>query len=535
MLKHNLRKSCIIGLVFVAVISLLTGCGSQSAQGPAQGKTLTYSSAKDIGPLNPHLYNPNQLFAQAMVYEPLVQYDANGKIIPWLAESWTISPDGKEYVFKLRKGVTFSDGGQFNAAAVKQNFDAVMQNRQRHQWLAIVAHIKETQAVDDLTFKLVLTDAYYPTLQELSLIRPFRFLSPAAFDDNGGTADTIKQPVGTGPWLLSEYKQGELAVFVRNENYWGAKPQLEKIVVRIIPDGESRVVAFEKKDIDLIYGSGSISIDAFKQLKDSGKYEAALSEPLATRAIALNTNKGPTRDLQLRQALAHAVDKETLVKGIFFGTERKADTLFAANFPYCDLNLAPYHYNLEQAKALLDQAGWTLPAGKAFREKAGQRLELELCFESTDAIAKSISEVLQGDMKKAGVKLKLIGEEKQSFERRKQDGNFHLIFSDTWGVPYDPHTLVGSMLHPAHADYQAQIGLPMKADIDRTINQVLVSTDEAKRREMYRYILGTLHSQAVYIPLTHLTNLAVYHKNVSGVTFQGSQYDVPFGHMDINK
>jgi nickel transport system substrate-binding protein len=522
-----------MSISFLLMIGLLVGCGSQNTQAPAKSKTLTYSTAKDIGPLNPHLYNPNQMFAQAMVYEPLVQYSAEGKVIPWLAESLTISPDGTEYVFKLRKGVKFSDGTEFNAAAVKQNFDTILANGKRHEWLDFVRQIKETQVVDELTFKLVLKEAYYPALQELALIRPLRFLAPSGFPDNGSTAETIKKPIGTGPWVLSEYKQGEVAVFVRNEHYWGTKPRLEKLIIKIIPDGESHVVAFEKKELDLIYGSGSISIDAFKQLRDSGKYEAILSEPLATRSIAVNSNKGPTKDGQVRQALQYAVDKDAMVKGIFFGTERKADTLFAANFPYCDIGLKPYEFSIDKAKSLLEEAGWNLPQGKEFREKDGQVLELELCFESTDAIEKSISEVLQGDMRKIGVKIVLVGEEKQSFDQRTKEGNFHMIFSDTWGAPYDPHSLVGSMRQAAHADYQAQLGLPMKAELDKTISDVLVSTDERKRQDMYKYILGTLHEQAVYIPLTYLSNLAVYHKNVLGVGFVGSQYDVPFVDMDI--
>ncbi|BBB89381.1 MAG TPA: nickel ABC transporter substrate-binding protein [Methylomusa anaerophila] len=530
---HRFKKYAALLIALVLLVTLAAGCGSQSSQSPAKEKVLNFSWAKDIGPLNPHMYNPNQMFAQALVYEPLVQYSADGKIIPWLAESWTISPDGKEYIFKLRPDVKFSDGTPFNAAAVKKNFDAVLANGKRHDWLAFIRQIKETQVIDDNTFKLVLKEAYYPVLQELALIRPIRFLAPAQFPDNGNTGEGIKKPIGTGPWVLSEYKQGEVAVFVRNEHYWGAKPKVDKLVVKIIPDSESRVVAFEKKELDLIYGSGSISMDAFKQLQQSGKYETQLSEPLATRVLAVNSNKGATRALKVRQALQHAVNKDAFVKGVLFGTERKADTLLAANFPYCNLGLKPYEYSEAQAKALLEEAGWQEVPGKEFREKDGEVLELEVCFVSTDAIQKSVAEVLQGDLRKIGIKVKLTGEEEGAISERQKNGNFNLIYSDTWGAPYDPHSLVGSMREPAHADYQAQAGLPMKAEIDRLASDVLVSTDEGKRQEMYKQIFTTLHEQAVYLPLSYLTNIVVYPKNVTGVTFMGSQYEIPFVTMDI--
>ena len=529
---HKIKKGTVLLIVLLLLAGLAAGCGSQS-QPPVQEKVLKFSWAKDIGPLNPHLYNPNQMFAQALVYEPLVQYSADGKIIPWLAESWAISPDGREYVFKLRKDVKFSDGTPFNAAAVKKNFDAVLANGKRHDWLAFIREIKDTQVIDDNTFKLVLKDAYYPVLQELALIRPIRFLAPSQFPDSGNTSAGIKKPVGTGPWVLSEYKQGEVAVFVRNEHYWGPKPKVDRLVVKIIPDSESRVVAFEKKELNLIYGSGSISLDAFKQLQQSGRYETQLSQPLATRVLAVNSNKGATKDLKVRQAIQHAVNKDAFVKGVLLGTELKADTLLAPNFPYCNLGLQPYEYSEVQAKALLEEAGWKEVPGKEFREKDGQVLELEACFVSTDAIQKSVAEVLQGDLKKIGIKVKLTGEEEGAIGERQKSGNFNLIYSDTWGAPYDPHSLVGSMREPAHADYQAQAGLPMKADIDRLASEVLVTTDETRRQAIYRQIFTTLHEQAVYLPLSYLTNIAVYPKNVTGVTFMGSQYEIPFAGMDV--
>lgn len=530
---QSFRKYAVLFISFILFISLAVGCSRQTSQAPNQEKTLNFSWDKDIGPLNPHMYNPSQMFAQALVYEPLVQYSNDGKIIPWLAESWTISPDGTEYVFKLRTDVKFSDGTVFNAAVVKKNFDAVLANGKRHEWLAFIRQTKDVQVVDDSTFKLVLKNAYYPVLQDLALIRPLRFLAPSQFPDSGNTGEGIRKPVGTGPWMLSEYKQGEVAVFVRNEHYWGTKPKVDKLVVKIIPDSESRVVAFEKQELNLIYGNGSISLDAFKQLQQSSKYETKLSEPLATRVVAINSNKGVTKELTVRQAILHAVNKEAFIKGVLFGTEHQADTLLAPNFPYCNLGLKPYEYCAEKGKDLLNAAGWQEVPGKEFREKDGQILELEFCYESTNALQKSIAEVIQGDLKKIGIKVKLTAEEQGGINQRMKNGNFNMICGDTWGAPSDPHSLIGSMREPAHADYQAQAGLAMKAELDQKALAVLLTTDEAERQQLYREILTTLHEQAVYLPLSYLVNLAVYPKNVTGVTFMGCQYEIPFTGMDI--
>ncbi len=526
----RLRKYVIMGAVVVVMAALTAGCSLPAGQAPVQNKTLTVSWNKEIGPLNPHAYNPNQMFAQALVYEGLVQYD-NGKVIPWLAESWIISPDGKEYIFTLRKDVKFADGTPFNAAVVKQNFDTIMANSKRHSWLELIKQIRDTQVVDEHTFKLVLHNPYYPTLQELSLVRPLRFLAPSAFPDNGSTAEAIKKPVGTGPWVLAEHRPGEVAVFVPNEHYWGVKPRVDKLIVKIIPDSEARVAAFEKKEIDLIYGNGLISVDAFKQLRDSKQYETKLSAPLATRSLTINSGQGPVRDLKVRQALAHAIDKDALVKGVFFGTEQKADTLFAVNVPYCNLGLIPYEYNGEKAGALLAAAGWKKVPGKEFREKEGQVLEIELAFEITNAIQKSIAEVLQGDCKKVGIRLALKGEESQAINQRKTNGNFEILFCDTWGAPYEPQYIACG----APVDVHAQSGLPMKAELDRKIVQVLTGTDEAERQALFGSILSILHEQAIYLPLTYLSNSAVYHKKLTGVTFLSSQYETAFDTINFRQ
>jgi nickel transport system substrate-binding protein len=104
----------------------------------AAPKTLVYSWPSNVGPLNPHLYSPNQMFAQAMVYEPLLRYGRDGSIMPWLAQSWEISADGREYTFDLRRKVFFSDGTPFDAEAVKKNHDAVLANAKRHTWLEMI-------------------------------------------------------------------------------------------------------------------------------------------------------------------------------------------------------------------------------------------------------------------------------------------------------------------------------------------------------------------------------------------------------------
>jgi nickel transport system substrate-binding protein len=495
--------------------------------------TITYSWPTNVGSLNPHLYQPEQMFAQGMVYEPLVRTVEGGGIEPWLAQSWTISDDGRVYTFTLRQGVSFTDGTPFDAAAVKANVDAVMANRERHAWLALVDRIESVAAPDARTVVLTLESPYDPALRELSLIRPLRFMSPAAMPADGNTANGIAAPVGTGPWKLVETVLGERDVFVRNEAYWGEKPAADRIVVTVVPDPNTRALAMTSGDIDLIYGTNQIAAAAFDRFAHDPGFVAAISPPLATRVLAMNSAHGPTADLMVRRAIEHGVDRAAIVHGVLFDVERPAETLFAANVPYADVGLSPYAFDPAEAARLLDEAGWRLAEGADVREKDGETLTVDLVFVGNLPLQKAIAEAVQSDLRRIGIDLRLLGEEQSSVYARQKSGEFGMIFGDTWGAPYDPASFMSSMRVPAHADYQAQAGLAMKAEIDERIGRALSATDEEARAEDYRWLLTTLHEQAVYLPISYTTAMVVYRKGeLDGVGFGPSQYEVPFGEME---
>lgn len=529
MRKVLLRVLLVAAVAFMVILPSCTQPSSHSST--AQTSMLTFSWSQDIGSLNPHRYGPSQMFAQDLIYEPLVTYDRGGKVQPALAESWNQSPEGQSITFQLRQGVQFSDGTPFNAAAVKANFDQILQNRKEHDWLGLVQAIDRVEVVDDLTVRINLKTPYYPVLQELTLIRPVRFLSPKAFPESGTTAQGIRAPIGTGPWVLADYRKDNYAVFKRNDRYWGQKPALEQVTVKIIPDAETRVLAFERNEVDLLYGNNEISLDSFRRLRDSGQYLAEVSPPLNTRALAINSNRGATKDLKVRQAIQHSVNKDAIISAIFYNTEQKAETYFSKEVPYADIGLPPYPYDLDRARALLDEAGWRQPAGQAIRQKDGQRLTLDVSFNGDKKVDRAIAETIQADLKTVGIEVKLLGEERQSWKERQATGEFHLIFNDTWGPPYEPQAVVSSMRVPSHADYAAQQGLPMKADLDRQISQVLITTREEQRQQLYRDILTTLHEQAVYLPISYSTNLAVLHRNLSGFEFMPQAYQVPINKL----
>ncbi len=533
-------------MILLLVISLLMssfllGCTNKETESTSKEETkqteksITVSWPRDIGTMNPHVYNPSQLFAQSMIYEPLISYKEGGKLEPHLAESWTISEDGKEYTFKLRENVKFSDGTPFNAAVVKKNFDSVMKNSNLHSWLGVINVLEKTEVVDDLTFKMTLKEPYYPALQDLSLVRPVRFLGEAGFPDDGDTSKGIKKPVGTGPWMLADYKKDEYAVFTRNPNYWGESPKIDKVTVKIIPDAETRVMAFEKGELDLIYGEGVISMDSFNQLKESDKYVTDLSEPVGTRSLLLNTTNEKLADLRVRLALQYGFNKNAMVEGITLGLEEKADNILSKNFPYTDIDVDSINYNVKKAKSYLEEAGWKLPSGKTVREKNGQPLELELIYDKTDPIQKAMAETMQAEWAAIGVKLNITGVELTVQIQRRKAGDFDIDFWYNYGAPYDPHSFINVVAKKGWGVSEAHSSLSMKPELDQQVKDALASTDEKERQKLYSSILNTLQEQSVIVPISYIKKTVVYQKNVKEFIFPANRDEHPFNGIEISQ
>lgn len=489
--------------IFVVCVNLLVA------------QTLNFATSKNVGPLNPHLYSPNEMFAQNMVYEALVRYAEDGSIQPWLAKSWEISDDGKTYIFHLREDVVFSNGEKFDANAAKANFDAIYQNKDRHKWLELANILLECNKIDDYTIELKLKNAYSLTLSELSLIRPYRFIAPSAMIQ-GSTKDGIKAPIGTGPWKLVSSKLGVNDIFERNDKYYANKPKYDKIVAKVIPDPNTKFISLKTGDIDFIYGKGQISLDSFVLMQKDKKFNTLISKPLMTTAIAINSNKFPTNDINVRKAINMAVDKDAIIKQVFFNTQQKADFLFSPINEISHIDAKPYKFDTKAANELLEKNGWKLKKD-GVRYKDGKALKLELSYIGSDASQKSIGEVLQSEFKNIGILLDLKADEKTIFFKKQRTGEFSLIFNATWGAPYDPQSFLASMRAPSHADYQAQLGLENKKMIDDKISLMLKTTDEKESIKLTKEILTTLHEQAVYLPITYEVNIAVNNAKIDGV------------------
>ena len=538
-MKISRRNFCLL-MAGACCTGVLAACGSSSsstasssaasASAAASGEVrdeLIFVNYRDIRDLNPHLY-AGEMYAQSILYDTLVSITADG-YEGCLAESWDISEDGRTYTFHIRPNVLFSDGEKCDANAILANFNAILENRERHTWLEMMNLLVGVSAPDENTFVIEMSEPYYPMLTELGCIRPFAMISPSCMI-NGSTKDGVNGHIGTGPYVLTDFVTDEYAVFERNENYWGKAPAIRKITVKVIPDNQTRIMALESGEIDLIFGKNMIDADAISQYLDSDKFTVGLSDPTSTRHIVMNTTREILGDPAVRKALQHATDRQTISDGIFYGLEQPADTLYATTVPYCNVGLKAYEYSTETAAQILDEAGWVLGSDK-MRAKDGRQLALDLLYNSDSVTEKTIAEYLQSEYLKLGISMTIHGEEEQSYRDNMKAGNFDMVFNICWGMPYDPQSSLAAMRAPVYGDYAAQQGLEDKAEIDEAITRILTSTDEAERQELYKSVLTNLHEDAMYLPLTYECNKALYTSALHGVHFGTDQYDVPFADM----
>lgn len=520
--------------------AMLAGCGSQEAkQEETKAQTevatenneakeeLIFVNFRDIRDLNPHLFG-GEMYAQEMIFETLVTLNGDGGYDGCLAESWDISEDGKTYTFHIRDGIKFTDGAVCDAYAIKANFDAVIDNISRHVW-TWMNFMDGVDAPDEKTFIIKLKEPYYPLLTELAVTRPFAMASPNVMKD-GKTKDGITDIIGTGPYILKEFVTDEYAIFERNEDYWGQAPKIKRIVAKVIPDNQTRIMALEKGEIDIIYGKNMIDANTILQYQNNDKFTVMMSEPTSTRQILLNTTNDILKDKAVRQALQHATNKQAISDGVFNGLEKPADTLFAKTIPYCNVDLKPYDYNVETAEKMLDDAGWKKDKD-GIREKDGKKLELKLLYNSNSVTEQTIAEYLQSEYKKIGIIIHPEGQEEQSYRDNMKAGTFDMVFNICWGTPYDPQSSLAAMREPCYGDCAAQQGLADKKEIDKAITKVLTTTNEKDRQELYDFILTSFHEDAVYIPLTYECNKTIFRSDLKGVHFPVSQYEIPFWDM----
>ncbi|MHB1103208.1 MAG: ABC transporter substrate-binding protein [Devosia sp.] len=312
----------------------------------------------------------------ANIFEGLTRFAPDGSIIPALAESWEISEDGLTYTFRLHTGVKFHDGTDFDAEDVKFSFDRAVAPDSVNAQKALFADIAAVEVVDPATVKITLGKPNGNLLFNLAW-------GDAVIVAPESAADNATKPVGTGPFTFVEWAKGDHVEIARNPQYWGEPVKLEKATFKFIGDPTAAFAAMMAEDLDVF--PNFPAPETLSQFQSDPRFEVVVGSTEGETILAMNNQKPPLDNVKVREAIAHAIDRQAIIDGAMFGYGTPIGTHFAPHHPdYIDLT-ATSNYDPEKSKALLAEAGVTdlmlslkLPPVEGYARRGGEIIASQL-------------------------------------------------------------------------------------------------------------------------------------------------------------
>ena len=414
-----MKKKLILVLASMMIFSIFTGCASggnnQSTSSKNQSKaptTLVYAqslavTSLDPAGMQPQAY-PSGYEAAFAIYNGLVRFDKDLKFVPDLAKSWTTSADGLEWTFKLRQGVKFQDGTDFNADAVVKQYTRMLDPKINIGAYSLWSPITKIEKIDDYTVKIT-TKAPYSAFLNVMAHGSALIPSPTAVQNEGSSY--ALHPVGTGPYKMNSFQPGTELDLTRYDDYYEGKPTYEKIIYRYVGDASARVAALKSGQADVI---DAVPPEDVVDLKSDPNVDVIIKPALKIYGIALNQNTPALKDLKVRQALNYAVDKNAIAKALFMGYVTPLQSPLALNTTG-SASFSEYKVDINKAKSLLDQAGWKT-GSDGIRTKDGNRLDLTLI--TPDGMYPkdvTLCETIQNQLKDVGVNVTINKVEKSTY------------------------------------------------------------------------------------------------------------------------
>ena len=505
------RKVAIIAICLVLLSSIMAGCiekeeAHESVTTPAQVLTIGYG--RDTNVESPKMMG---FMPEMMVLERLIEY-REGKILPILATSWDIQDNGKTIVFHLKKNIKFSDGSFFTAEDVKFTFDRLKALKYYH-WTE-ADRIESVEVIDPHTIAF-----HYKEGKEgyiaLTAFGEYHcsIMSPASVVPKGNVKGKIVNPIGTGPWKVKEYVKDQYTIFVPNENYRGEKPKLDKIIVKNIPDAETRVLALRSGDVDMIVdyyhgGSRYTPRNLLEPLKREGFNVFKCEMPMTT-VITFNYKKEPWNDVRVRKAVNYAIDKDA-VSALFDNWVTPAKYgLYGEKGPYIkEANVEGYPYDINKAKALLKDAGYD-----------GLKADLILKGENPDEV--KLGEFIQAQLKKVGIHVELDVLEGGAYNEKRNKGDYDFRIYYIGGPERRSYTRTDGRFNPDAPEFK--YGAYDDPELTEVLKKAVSSFDDNERREAFKQFYHILHEKAGVVPLYYDAVFIVADKKVKGVKYVSSE------------
>jgi peptide/nickel transport system substrate-binding protein len=405
--KSHLRALKLVAVVAAAPL-VLTACGDSGSETAAaaaaeeQDNVFVVTLESDPPHFNMGITTDGSAqYPSRAMFEPLVNLNEQFEVVPGLATEWTANAESTEFTFTLREGVTWHDGEPFTSADVAFYFDEVMPT---HPLSADIAAIyDETLTPDEHTAIVKLNAPYGPFFAAMT---PHYLLPAHLYAGTDIAANPANlEPVGTGPFEFESYTSGDSVVVTKSDTYWGEQGDVDEIVYKIMPDGNSRATAFQSGEVDLALKLPIINMVGLEN-DDRFVFEnAVMAEHLF---MFFNTRNPSLQDPQVRQALFHAIDREEIAEKVYHGTAEPSRSIMPnqvewAIDPSTDYTKT-FDYDIDLANTMLDEAGMV-------RQADGTRFTVRLNFRNSNPTWGGAAELVKASFEKIGVNVDLISQE----------------------------------------------------------------------------------------------------------------------------
>jgi peptide/nickel transport system substrate-binding protein len=446
--------------------------------------------------------------AGCAVYEALTWVDQHGGIHPELAERWEISPGGKTYTFHLRKNVLWHDGTPFTSADVKFSLENV--TAKFHPWGRGAFKTLDHVDASDPYIAVIQLKTPSPAVMKavnnaISAILPKHLWEGTDFVKN----PLNKKPIGTGPFKLVEYVQGDRIRYTKNEKYYiPGEPAFDELVMRIIPDAAARVAAFEKGEVDMLYNN-SVPFTEIGRIKKFPNVEIKASSVSGAAFLGIiNMKSKPYDDVRVRHALAHAINRAFIRENVLL--PEFADIQVGPLPPSMELankSLKDYAYDAKRANQILDEAGYA-------RKADGSRFGFRLLWAAHDIRVTKMADVIRQNLSDVGIAASLQPLERAALNQKGYIGEQFDMIIDSYAQGPDPdigteRLYVTSNIHnpPLIFTNNSSYSNPQ---VDKLFAEQRLQTDPAKRKEIYDKIQEILWDAVPVLPILAYSSVGAF-------------------------
>lgn len=488
-------------MALVVAASAASACGQGGEPASGADGALTYAVGDEPETFNPGLQDEHTDPVTELVFRGLTRHDEDNKVVPGLAKSWEVAPDGRTYTFALRPGTTWQDGKPFTSGDVKFTIEAIKGAGADSPLSRNFSMVTAVETPDPATVRLKLDEPFAPMLDALSTgMLPEHLLKGKKLTD----PDFGRRPVGTGPFRLTTYKPGQYAELTAFDGYYEGAPGLKKIVVKYVPDDSARLIQLKNGEVDAAHL-------APQQAGKAGGHRLEVYPTADYRALMFNMKDPVFADRRIRTAMNYAVDRDAITKSVVLGYGTPAKGPLDAG-PYA---AAPgFTFDPAKVSALMEEAGYA-KNGQGMWAKDGKTVNFELTTFAEDSLRVAILNVSATQLRKQGFDVDPRPRPRDWVRKHWGDLQGMVV---GWGTPYDPDSSVYGVFASSQALAKggSNYGTYSNPAADKALEEGRSTLDPAKRKAAYTAFQKALQDDPPFVWISYLKTINAVPKTLTG-------------------